>query len=346
MTVGKTISSISKEELFKIYKQGNLLKAVFPYINCLPCKINSPFRKDDNPSFSIFIGQKGDICFKDFGDSSVKGDLIDLLCKVWNCSYQQALDKAYILMRNTEKALPGIRTTNSYKSSGKASQFVFDLQVKTRQWKDYDFEYWKSYGISPKWLKYAEVYPISYKIVTKTDYDSKKTSKYIFLADKYAYCFVERKEGKVTLKVYQPFNTKGFKWSNKHDRSVISLWTKVPKKGKRICICSSLKDALCLWANTGIPAVSVQGEGYSMSETAVNELKKRFEKIYVLFDNDEPGLKDGEKLSHETGFINVVLPPFEGGKDISDYYKIKGKEAFVELIHHLIKSIDYGNKKT
>ena len=170
--------------------------------------------------------------------------------------------------------------------------------------------------------------------------------KYTFGADKYAYCFVERKEGKITLKVYQPFNTKGFKWSNKHDRSVISLWTKVPEKGKRICICSSLKDALCLWANTGIPAISVQGEGYSMSETAINELKKRFERIYVLFDlfdNDEPGLKDGEKLSHETGFINVVLPPFKGGKDISDYYKIKGKEAFVELIHHLIKSIDYGN---
>ena len=33
-----------------------------------------------------------------------------------------------------------------------------------------------------------------------------------------------------------------------------------------------MKDALCLWANTGIPAIAIQGEGYGISDTAVNEL--------------------------------------------------------------------------
>ena len=45
------------------------------------------------------------------------------------------------------------------------------MKCKTREWKDYDIIYWESYGISLKWLKYAEVYPISHKIVEK---DGKK----------------------------------------------------------------------------------------------------------------------------------------------------------------------------
>ena len=122
---------------------------------------------------------------------------------------------------------------------------------------------------------------------------------------------MEFKEGRTTLKIYQPFNKNGYKWSNRHDKSVISLWTKVPKEGKKICICSSLKDALCLWANTGIPALATQGEGYGISNTAINELRRRF----------------------TTGFINIILPKFKGGKDISDLYKVlNNKEQFKQMI--------------
>ena len=303
-------------------------------ITKIPCVMKSPLRVDNKPSFAVYQHDDGSVYYIDYATGE-KGSLYSLLCSLWHSSFIDVISK---IVGGFNQQQIEYNQRQLRKQTGKIiARNQVALQCRAREWQSYDIDYWQSYGISLQWLKYAEVYPISHKIIIKDD------KKYTFGADKYAYCFVERKEGKVTLKVYQPFNTKGFKWSNKHDRSVISLWTKVPEKGKRICICSSLKDALCLWANTGIPAISVQGEGYSMSETAVNELKKRFEKIYVLFDNDEPGLKDGEKLSHETGFINVVLPPFKGGKDISDYYKIKGKEAFIELIHHLIKSIDYGN---
>ena len=195
---------------------------------------------------------------------------------------------------------------------------------------NYDIEYLNSYGISLNWLKYADVYPISHKIVIKNN------NKLIFGADKYAYAYVEHKEGKVTLKIYQPFNKNGYKWSNKHDMSVISLWTKVPEYGDKICICSSLKDALCLWSNIGIPSIAVQGEGYNISNTAINELKRRYKKIYICFDNDKAGIVDAEKLSKSTGFINVVLPIFEGGKDISDLFKtLNDKNKFIEILSKL-----------
>ena len=75
-----------------------------------------------------------------------------------------------------------------------------------------------------------------------------------------------------------------------------------------------------------------------MSDTAINELKKRFEKVYILFDCDEAGLIDGEKLSKQTGFINLVLPKFEGGKDVSDlYHTLQDKQKFREIILNLFK---------
>ena len=158
----------------------------------------------------------------------------------------------------------------------------------------------------------------------------------MFPAAKYAYCFIERKEGNVTLKVYQPFS-KLYKWSNKNDGSVVGLWTKIPEKGDKLVVCSSLKDALCLWSNIRIPCIYVQSETTGMSDTAQNILKSRYKHIYVCFDNDEPGLRDAENFASLTGFQNVVLPPFEGGKDISDFYKLKGKEAFIETIKPLFE---------
>ena len=113
----------------------------------------------------------------------------------------------------------------------------------------------------------------------------------------------------------------------------------MPEYGEQICICSSLKDALCLWANTGIPALAIQGEGYKMSDTAISELKRRYKQVVIVVDNDEAGLIDGEKLSSSTGFTNIVLPKFDNeGKDISDAFKILGKEKWLELITPLFNS--------
>lgn len=293
-------------------------------ITQIPCVIQSPLRSDNRPSFGLYSPDGTHINYIDFGTKD-KGTTLTLLSKMWNTDTYNTIKKI-----NDEIGLisnsSGIITLN--KSNNRVvvrKSTSTDLKCKIREWKDYDIKYWESFGISLKWLKLAEVYPISHKIIVKNNHS------YVFKADKYAYAYVEHKEGKVTLKIYQPFNKK-YKWSNKHDKSVISLWTKVPEYGDKLCICSSLKDALCLWANTGIPSLSIQGEGYSMSKTAIDELKRRYKKVYILLDNDITGLLDGVKLAEETGFINIILPQFEGGKDVSDLMKAKGKEAFLKII--------------
>lgn len=318
-------SSICLEDILCKTTEADILYYYLGITN-IPCVINSPLRQDRKPSFGLYSKDGKRIYYTDLSTKD-RGGLFDLLGKMWGCSYKDTLiriDKDINkFSKNTnikQWESCNIKSINTYCTTT-------DLQCKIREWKDYDIKYWESYGISIKWLKYAEVYPISHKIIIKNN------QKYIFSADKYAYVYVEHKEGKVTLKIYQPFNKFGYKWSNKHDASVISLWTKVPKEGEKICICSSLKDALCLWANTGIPSIAIQGEGYKISNSAFTELKRRYRQVFICLDNDIPGLKNAEVLAKETGFINIILPEFSGGKDISDYYKVlNNKEKFKSTI--------------
>ena len=328
MAISSGRSSVSLEDILNKVTEGDIL-SFYLGIHDVPCIIHSPLREDKRPSFGLYSIDGKRIFYTDLSTRE-RGGLFDLLSNLWGLNYKEVLEKidkdiSRISSNSSIKSYTPctIRSANTYNNST-------DLKCKVREWRNYDIEYWESYGVPLKWLKYAEVYPISHKIVIK---DNKK---YVFSADKYAYAYVEHKEGKVTLKIYQPFNTNGYKWANKHDTSVISLWTKVPHRGEIICICSSLKDALCLWANTGIPSIAIQGEGYTISNTAIAELNKRYKKVFILFDNDSAGLVNGEKLSQQTGFHNVVLPKLEEygqPKDISDlYHSLQDKEKFKDII--------------
>lgn len=334
--IGKSRNnSLKIEDITAIISEGDILYHYLGISN-VPCVIQSPLRTDHRPSFGLYSMDCKSIYYKDFSTGD-KGSLFNLLQKLWGVSFQDTLKKinSELIRHNPNLIITASSPKNTIQIN-KMSHNNTSLNVKTRDWKDHDIKYWESYGVALKWLKWAGIYPVSHIIITKDN------RRYCYAAEKYAYCFVEFKDGNTTLKVYQPFS-KTHKWSNKHDRSVISLWTKIPEYGKRVVICSSIKDALCLSCNTGIPALSVQGEGYGISETAIKELKRRFTKQYIILDNDSVGIEDARKLSAKTGFINITLPVFEGGKDISDAYKVFGKQKFIEIIKKMFSYESQGN---
>lgn len=299
-------------------------------ITSIPCVINSPFRQDKHPSLAFYSPDGEHVNYIDFGDKSNHGSMMTFFMKLWNLDYNSTVDRIVDEVTAKNHIPCKISSVSSNSNSNlSVNTNNIELKCKTRKWKDYDIKYWESYGISLKWLKWANVYPVSHKFIIK---DGKEM---VFVADKYCYAFIEFKEGRTTMKFYQPFNTKGYKWQNSHDRSVLGLWTKLPQYGDSVCICSSIKDALCLMANINIPCICLQGEGYPISQTAMDILKKRFIDIYVCLDNDETGLKDAEQLCKEHTLINVVIPQFEGGKDIADYYYHNGKESFISLFTDL-----------
>lgn len=320
-------SSITVQDVVSLIPEY-MIAAHYLGITKIPCLVNSPFRNDKHPSIGFYM-KNGNVLWTDFADKS-GGDIFLFLEKLWNIPKEAVLSR---IKKDFSQFSPKYTVTLRRSIPVRSSSTNKEVSCKIRDWRDYDLEYWNSYGISKQWLEFAEVYPVQ-KIFISEDNVTRQ-----YPADKYAYAYVERKEGKVSMKIYQPFNTNGYKWINKHDKSVISLWTKIPEKGDYICMCSSTKDALCLWANTNIPSIAVQGEGYPISNTALTQLNSRFKNCLVIFDNDSPGLRDAEKFSKNTGFINVILPKFEGGKDISDLYKVlNNKSAFVSHILNLIKN--------
>ena len=205
------------------------------------------------------------------------------------------------------------------------------VEVTIREWRDYDYKYWESFGISSKWLKFGRIYPISHIFINENR----------FPAEKYAYVYIENKDNHVTMKIYQPFSER-MKWLSKHDSSVWDLWDRLPEKGDKLIITSSRKDSLCIWENTGIPTVSLQGEGYIPKQHVMQQLKDRFNTIYVLYDNDfnsdiNNGRIFGKTLADKFDLIQIEIPEEYQSKDTSDLCLNWGRNTVKQVINQLIK---------
>ena len=323
--VARGSDSTSIEKVNDLYSDFDIAHKYLG-ITCVPEVINSPLRQDNNPSLGLFINNKtNSLWFKDFG-SGEKGSLYDLLAKMWNVSKDKVYER--ILEDMPAPALIRKHGVKVYrKSAGK-------VEVRVREWRDYDIAYWDSYGISLPWLKFGEIYPISHIILTKNGHS------YPIPAEKYAYVYVERKDGIVSFKIYQPYS-KEYKWMSKHDSSVWDLWTKIPEKGDKLIITSSRKDALAIWSNTGIPALSLQGEGYIPKEHVVQQLKDRYNKVYVLYDNDfqseeNHGRMYGKMIAERFNVTQIEIPEKWESKDPSDLVKNHGREVLRRVIYELV----------
>lgn len=299
-------------------------------IDVLPALINSPLRQDRNASVSIFSPDGVKVFYKDFGTGE-HGSIFDLLRRMWNRTFSETITKIWDDIDKVKHNRINLNRTRS----GVIHKSNSILEVRTRQWFDYDMEYWNSYGISREWLKFGDVYPISHILITRDNITK------VIPAEKLAYVYVERKDGKVSLKVYQP-KSQRLKWLSKHDSSVWDLWSRLPDRGDTLFITSSRKDALCLWENTGIPSVSLQGEGYVPKEKVINQLKQRFGRVIIFFDNDydkdeNHGHIYASRLSGMFDLDMVEIPSEYKSKDPSDLFKNHGAKTFRRVIKELVK---------
>lgn len=284
----------------------------------VPCLINSPLRRDRHPSFNLY-SRDNKVYWKDMATGE-SGNLIGLLSKLWNISYNRTLDRIHQELGECINVTFSGRTKNRKKGNQ-------EIRITIRPWLKKDVEYWKNYGVEIKELMESHVYPILFYFIGVTPYK----------ADSLAYAFMETKGGKVAYKIYQPYS-KTAKWRSSFHDDQISLWNRLPRKGKLCVICSSLKDALCLKCNMGIPTIALQGEGYNINDKPLKQLKQRFDNLIVLYDNDEAGLKQSKIFAEKTGVKQVTLPYFKEGKDISDLYKAVGQPLFNSIMLDLFEN--------
>ena len=328
----KTALSISRDDI--LLSDRDIIKRYLG-IDSFPCKLSSPLREDDDrPSFSML--EKNDTVFwKDFGTGDT-GNAVSLMAKLWHVNYSEALLKIKL---DTECKIPRANLIRRYNGRIHLTSSS-TIQVKVRDWKDYDREFWGSFGIPEEFATWCNVHPISHAFFTK-EIDGKKQTITVPM-DKYAYAYFEWKDGKESIKLYQPYS-ETMKWLSKHDASVWDLWKQAflyaDKKSKEnIIITSSRKDAMCLWYNLGIPSMSLQGEGYIPKPQVMQQVLDKFDNVYIWYDNDfkhkedNPGQDNAKKLIELYPQLkNICIPAELQSKDPSDLFKNHGIQALKDV---------------
>jgi hypothetical protein len=293
----------------------------------IPCKIKAPYRDEKTPSVSMYSPDGVSIFWRDFGTNE-HGHIVDLVWKMW----PHCLDRIDVIKQLNSRLtfdvgditiMPKIEKLPKHNSQSK-------IDVGLRTWEKHDLKYWGSYGIDKDWLEFGQIYPIDYVFITKNE----KTS--FFPTEKYAYVYVEYKDNERSYKIYQPFSEK-MKWLSQHKQDVWDLWNQLPEKMEKLIITKSRKDALSLWANTGIPCTSLQGEGFVPKPHVVQQLKDKADKVYLLYDNDfdkkiNVGREFGQKLAKQFDLIQIEVPDKYQSKDASDLFKNHGYEVQQNVI--------------
>ena len=325
--------SIQREDV--LLSDADIIKRYLG-LDKLPCVVSSPLREDDdNPSFSLFE-RDGTVFWKDFGTGD-KGTAVMLMARLWNVTFKEALLKIKL---DTQSRVPHFDLIRRYKGKIHITSSS-SIKVKVREWKDWDTEYWKSFGISRKMCQWCNVYPISHSLFTRKDENGKEYTITIPM-DKYAYAYFEWKDGKESVKLYQPFS-QTMKWLSKHDASVWDLWKQAfkwadEKSDDVLVITSSRKDAMCIWQNLKVPSMALQGEGYVPKPQVMKQVLDKFKTVYLWYDNDfkhendNPGQDNARKLVDlYPDLKNICIPSSYQCKDPSDLVKKHGVEALKEV---------------
>ena len=326
-------------DVFKLLNEADIFSYYIPNI-VLNGRFPSPLgEKDNNPSFSVFWSyRKHKFIFKDFR-YGYTGDVIDFVRYYFGYLNN---DKACMRIMN-DFDIPGFRIDSDIDKSTMVThdkiislprkRTSIKIKVTVRDWEKYDLDYWGKYGITKKWLEYGRIYPISFYYLNGS----------IRKADKYAYAYIEQKDGKITYKIYQPFNKAGAKWRSDNNSSVWELWDLLPDKHDCLIITKSRKDALSIMSISGIPATALQAEGTIPKPHVVNQLKERFKNIFLFYDNDYDasenwGQNYSKKLSDKFKLPSIYIPDEYESKDYTDFiikYDIKkAKKLLLKLTNY------------
>ncbi len=291
-------------------------------------KISNPLlgEPQKTPSFNIFQLRKGKWKYKDFATND-RGDICDLLQALFKISFKQAKHKIHEDwaeiedFKNATEAKMQQAATNSTTINATTMKNYF--KITEREPIEEDKLFWfDNYGINRKILDEYNVKFIS----------SFSTSGKLIKPNGVTYAYDLGKG----YKIYQPYGRDyKFTFIGQKEEKFIFGYKQLPKTGTIVFITGGEKDTLTI-RGQGYYAICLNSETASLPKWLYEDLKKRFEKIVVIYDNDKTGIEYSDKLCKEYGLEKVSLPAHENAKDISDFIKLK--YSFEELLAGVLPS--------
>lgn len=289
-------------------------------------KIKSLFNpKERTPSFCIFLGRNKEYKFKDFSTGK-SGDHITMVKELHQLTYVKACEMIvqnyndFVLHNNGSYDVQEFKQASRYG----VTNYCF------RSWNTQDQYFWTQFNIGSRLLEEYCVKPLDYYTLEK-EQDGKPTS--LTIRGNYLYGYF-KKDGTL-YKVYQP-KTMDKKFLKVRD---YVQGSEQLKGEKFLVITSSLKDIMSLRSlKIPVDLIAPDSENSMIRKEQMQGYLKSYDKVIILFDYDEAGIKAAEK--YKEVYPEVVTCVLPMSKDPSDSIKDHGaKKVYLTLIPLINKKI-------
>lgn len=276
----EVLNSISQEQIFYEYL------GIYPD---LVKKFLSPFRTDRDPGCR-FKWHSGILYFVENSmfNNKLYWNCIDIVMYYKNCSFQEALDILYLKIGSNQ-------ITKVVQNS-----FTPEIRFEKKDWDNVNM-----FMLPGDTLEKELVFNVkNYWIKTKAGWQRNSIhhpNKTLVVA----YFFPDTNH----VKLYFP-NESDQRWYSNCSNEDVFGYHKIDyyrTYSKELVITKSAKDRLMLDYFIGIPSIALQNEGCYLPERLVAELKSKFDIIWLLYDNDIPGIQQAQKLSDKYGFPYKVI---------------------------------------
>ena len=311
------------ETILEKITEFDIFKYYCPVFTKLSKKFCSELRQDKRPSASI-VAYNGNLLYKDFGYPDHTFNCFGYVQYKYGLTFTDALIQISNDFNLRLATTNGIVRSKPPKLYGNQiiDQKVTIIKIKSRDWDINDANFWKPFHISKKILRNFAVKPISYYWINENRFKAKTPT--------YAFRFNTK------IKIYAPYETEN-KWFSNTNKEVVQGYDQLPIEGNVLCITSSLKDVMCLFAMR-VHSIAMQSEMQLPNGMLMQVLRQRFKKIVILYDNDNPGQTMANKICNEYQLDNLHIPRDWGAKDVSDAVVVHGFSKVKQFIYEKIQT--------
>lgn len=316
LTTQDILNKVSEESLFKYYTQEEVDNKLH----------TSKLRQDNNPTCGYFRGNSGRLYIKDFATGS-SFDIFAYIQRLYSCSFAKAIRiiaNDFNISSSTVTS-KRITITPTFKSE------TTKIQVEIQPFKDYELEWWNSFGITEKLLRKYNVFSCKHVFLNGRVISTSSKNCPI-----YGY-YGGKKDNLEQWRIYYPFRShkNGFRFLSNWKADKIQGFKQLPKDGKLLIITKSLKDVMALRAY-GIPAIAPVSEVLFISDKVLSALKNRFKYIIAYYDRDKAGMSNLWKIRKAHPELEYFVNPPNTAKDFTDFRKKYGNEETKKAILEVI----------
>jgi hypothetical protein len=271
-------------------------------------RIRNPLRTDRNPGawFEVWKDYLRIVDFADIGGTH-NMNCWDIYCTAKGVTFEQAVEE----VKNGSSL--------SLVDQPEHEEFRSTILWEEGNWTYEHQEYLEWYGIEPngaipiKWFKYNSANDPSYFKYVKPDFAL-------------GFPFGKR------IKIYQPYQeNRLLKWKSNCNANDI-FFEDLQEKGEQMILTKSWKDGSIL-KSLGYTVRAVQSEGSRPHYDILKRWGKNFDKIYVVFDNDDAGRTASarfvDRAADYGNFIDTHFPrgPYSDWAEVIDDL---GRAGFLE----------------